>query len=225
MFEKALSWDDDNRFQKEEIIHSLICPMRHSSNDVPFDEMNLWIIDEKLAFHNYLASDQQLKSIPVIDSNSKDRVDIVAFDHALAYSSEADQFNSISIIELKRPGRDDYSATGKDKDPVEQVLRYVKEIREGKAKRANGRSFGKVNDTPFYCYIIADITDSLVERAENAGYTKTPDGEGYYGFNHNRNAFIEIISYSKLLRDAKRSNQVFFEKLFNPKAEEIKLPN
>lgn len=225
MFEKALSWDDDNRFQKEEIIHSLICPMRHSSNDVPFDEMNLWIIDEKLAFHNYLASDQQLKSIPVIDSNSKDRVDIVAFDHALSYSSEADQFNSISIIELKRPGRDDYSATGKDKDPVEQVLRYVKEIRDGKAKQANGRSFGNVNATPFYCYIIADITDSLADRAENAGYTKTPDGEGYYGFNHNRNAFIEIISYSKLLRDAKRSNQVFFEKLFNPKAEEIKLPN
>lgn len=222
LLEKALEWDNNNKFKKEAIIHSLICPMRHSSDEIPFDEMNLWIIDEKLAYHNYLASDQKLKSIPVIDSDSNDRIDIAIFDQALSYSSEKDHFNSISIIELKRPGRDNYSSNGKDNDPVEQVLRYVKQIREGKAKLANGRSFGDVKNTPFYCYIIADLTDSLIEKAETMSYTKTPDGEGYYGYNQNRNAYIEIISYTKLLHDAKKSNQVLFDKLFEPKSSEIK---
>ena len=54
------------KYKKEEIIHSLICPMKHSSNDIPFEEMNLWIVDERLSFHNYLASDQELKSIPAM---------------------------------------------------------------------------------------------------------------------------------------------------------------
>lgn len=196
--------------------------MKHSSNDIPFDEMNLWLIDERLSFHNYLASDQELKSIPVIDSNSSDRIDIAIFDQALSFSIEKDHFNNITIIELKRPNRNNYSANGKDNDPIEQVLRYVKLIREGKAKLANGRGFGNVENTPFYCYIIADLTSTLIDRADTLGYTKTPDGEGYFGYNPNRNAYVEIISYTKLLDDAKKSNQVLFDKLFNPKSSEIK---
>lgn len=222
LLEKALEWDDDKKYKKEEIIHSLICPMKHSSNDIPFEEMNLWIVDERLSFHNYLASDQELKSIPVIDSNSSDRIDIAIFDQALSFSIEKDHFNNITIIELKRPNRNNYSANGKDNDPIEQVLRYVKLIREGKAKLANGRGFGNVENTPFYCYIIADLTSTLIDRADTLGYTKTPDGEGYFGYNPNRNAYVEIISYTKLLDDAKKSNQVLFDKLFNPKSSEIK---
>lgn len=222
LFEIALEWDENEKYKKEDIIHSLICPMRHTSNEIPFDEMNLWIIDEKLAYHSFLASDKKIKSLPVVNSDSDDRIDIAVFDQAISYSSEKDHFDSISIIELKRPGRNDYSASGKDKDPIEQVLRYVKEIREGKAKLANGRDFGNVEHTPFYCYIIADLSDSLKDRAETAGYTKTPDGEGYYGYNHNRNAYVEIISYRKLLRDAQKSNRVLFDKLFSPSSSEVK---
>ena len=213
--------DENDKYKKEDIIHSLICPMQHTSDNIPFNEMNLWIIDEKLSYHKFLASDTKLKSIPVINSKSEDRVDVAIFDQAISYSSEKDHFNSISIIELKRPGRNDYSAGGKDRDPIEQVLRYVKQIREGKATLANGRDFGNVENTPFYCYIVADLTSTLRDRSETSGYTKTPDGEGYYGYNPNRNAFVEIISYSKLLSDAQKSNQVLFDKLFSPQASEV----
>ena len=158
--------DENDKYKKEDIIHSLICPMQHTSDNIPFNEMNLWIIDEKLSYHKFLASDTKLKSIPVINSKSEDRVDIAIFDQAISYSSEKDHFNSISIIELKRPGRNDYSAGGKDRDPIEQVLRYVKQIREGKATLANGRDFGNVENTPFYCYIVADLTSTLRDRSE-----------------------------------------------------------
>lgn len=222
LFDKALQLDDEDKYKKEEIIHTLICPMRHSSNEIPFDEMNLWLIDEKLAYHHYLASDLATKKLPYVNSNSDDRIDIAIFDQAFSYSSDERNFGSISIVELKRPGRDNYSANGKDKDPIEQVLKYVKEIKEGTKKLANGRDFGDVQNTPFYCYIIADLTKSLRERAENMNFTQTPDHKGYYGYNANRNAYVEIISYDKLLDDAKKSNKVLFDKLFNPKANEIK---
>ncbi len=49
----------------------------------------------------------------------------------------------------------------------------------------------------------------------------TPDGMGYYGYQPERNAYYEVISYSKLLADAKKRNQILFDKLFSPKPEEV----
>lgn len=101
------------------------------------------------------------------------------------------------------------------------MLRYVLDIKNGKVKKANGRSFGQVENVAFYCYIIADITESLIEDAEYAGLIRTPDREGFFGFNASKGAYIEVISYDKLVRDAKKRNQVLFDKLFRPKENQI----
>ena len=79
----------------------------------------------------------------------------------------------------------------------------------------------RVSNAAFYCYVIADITDSLEEDAANAGLNRTPDGEGFFGFNAPRGAYIEVISYTKLLKDAKQRNEVLFDKLFRPKSNQI----
>ena len=50
---------------------------------------------------------------------------------------------------------------------------------------------------------------------------RTPDGEGFFGYNPVKGAYIEIISYEKLVKDAKKRNQVLFDKLFRPKSDEI----
>lgn len=39
---------------------------------------------------------------------------------------------------------------------------------------------------------------------------------GYYGYNETLNAYYEIISYAKLLADAKKRNRILFEKLHLP---------
>lgn len=36
---------------------------------------------------------------------------------------------------------------------------------------------------------------------------------GYFGFNQNYNAYIEILSFDKLLQDALKRNHVLFERL------------
>lgn len=219
LLEKALELSEDGKYSKESRLHSIICPMQITSDDVKFDEMNLWLIDDRLAYHQFLSSDQSMKSLPIMESDVPRRMDIAIFDKAISYSAEEDAINSITIVGLKRPQRDDLEAD--DKNPINQVLKYVSDIKAGKVKKANGRGFGNVQNAAFYCYIIADLTDSLIEDAENAGYNRTPDGEGFFGYNPVKGAYVEIISYEKLVRDAKKRNQVLFDKMFRPKAEEI----
>ncbi len=219
LLEKALEIDEDGKYSKESTIHSIICPMQITSDDVQFDEMNLWLVDDRLAYHSFLASDQPMRKLPVLESDIPRRMDIAVFDKAISYSAESDTLNSITIIELKRPQRNDLNSD--DSNPINQVLKYVSDIKSGKVKRANGRGFGNVSNAAFYCYVIADITDSLEEDAANAGLNRTPDGEGFFGFNAPRGAYIEVISYTKLLKDAKQRNEILFDKLFRPKADQI----
>lgn len=219
LLERALEYDEDGKYNKESTIHSIICPMRVTSDDIQFDEMNLWLIDDRLAYHNFLASDQPMKALPILQSDVSRRMDIAVFDKAISYSADTDILNSITIIELKRPQRDDLDSD--DSNPINQVLKYVSDIKAGKVKRSNGRGFGNVNNAAFYCYVIADITESLANAAENANLNRTPDGEGFFGFNAPRGAYIEVISYTKLLKDAKQRNEILFNKLFKPKSEQI----
>ena len=76
-----------------------------------------------------------------------------------------------------------------------------------------------VQEIPFYCYIICDLTDKIIKIAQEYNYTVMPDGQGYFGYNSNFKAYVEIISYDKLLEDAKQRNQILFDKLKMPISE------
>jgi len=214
MLEDALSIQKDGSFKKEDVIHSLICPMRHTSDDVTFEEMNLWIVDERLAYHKYLASDKTLKSIPIIESNSTKEPDIAIFDQAFAYSDSEEPFSTVTIVEFKKPDND-------NKNPVNQVGEYVDLIRQGKKTKANGQSFSITDGTVFRCYVICDLTDKMRIHCLNSGLVPTPDNLGFVGFNQYRHSYIEVISYNKLLADAKKRNEILFDKLFAPKISEV----
>ena len=221
LLEEAMVSDEEGNYSKEDRLHSIICPMHVSSSEIPFDDMNLWIVDDRLAFHDFLASDKAMKSLPVLETDSKKRMDISVFDSALSFSEDGFPINSISIIELKRPQRE-YSSKEED-NPIKQVLDYVDSIKNGKVKRANGRDFGNTDNIAFYCYIIADLTNSLRDNAKFSNLTLTPDKQGYFGYNSAYGAYVEIISYDKLLSDAKKRNEILFDKLFRPKSDQLSL--
>ena len=69
------------------------------------------------------------------------------------------------------------------------------------------------NNTPVYIYIICDIVDKIRDFASYANLSMTPDGQGYIGYNKDKNAYIEIKSFKKVVSDAKMRNQIFFKKL------------
>jgi len=137
LLSKLIRSDDQGKHSREETIHSLLFPMRKDSNEVGTDASNLWILDERLAFHDYLASDKTLKSTPITGSESTKEPDILSMRlvdrPVLAAEGESLPLPSIVVVELKRPMRNDAT---EDKDPIQQCLEYVKRVREGGVRTA-----------------------------------------------------------------------------------------
>ncbi len=212
LLETHLKQSDTGKYSKEELVHSLIFPLRKTSDEIQLEEHNLWLIDERLAFHDYLASDIPFTSNERTDSKSLKRSDIIVFNKAHILNDDK-PFTSITIVEFKKPMRDDYTDAD---NPISQVTNYAVEILENKALDKNGRPISVRTDTPFYAYIISDLTPKLRKLAEGAGYTKLPDNDGYFSYNANYKLYIEIISFDKLVRDSKKRNQILFSKLNLP---------
>jgi hypothetical protein len=212
---RQLSLQPNGKYANEDRIHSIVFPRGKTSDDVFFDEHNLWLLDERLAFHVFLSSDKPIVQADPLQNESRKEPDILVFDKAIALSETPDiPFTSITVIEFKRPQRTEYG----DKDnPFTQIADYVRDIKAGKAKLADGRSLPIPPNLPFYCYVVCDITPKLKGWAENFELEMTPDGVGFFGYKRALKAYCEVISYSKLLSDAEKRNQAFFEKLGLPK--------
>jgi len=211
--EHMLGIQEDGKYALEESIHEVVFPLRATSDEVRPESMNLWILDEKLAYHYYLASDKRLSQMKeAVEVESEDRPDIVIFNRPFAFADVAPPFGSIVIIEFKRPARDDYGEE-EGKDPIRQINDYVELIKSGKAKDRRGRPINVPENTPCYAYVVCDLTPTLRKQADYAQLVPTPDTQGYVGYHRHTGLYIEIISFQKLIDDAKRRNAVLFEKL------------
>jgi hypothetical protein len=202
------------KYQLENSVHQLIFPLRKTSDDVRPDQMNLWILDEKLAYHYYLASDIRF-DMQEVSLPSSDRPDIVIFSGPAAFVNEAPPFSSVVLIEFKRPMRDDYTD---EENPIAQIYRYVELIKSGEAKDRGGRPITIKSETPIYAYLICDLTPSLARQAKFASLALTPDGLGYFGFNPQLGVLVEIMSFDKLVSDAERRNAAHFDQLNFPRS-------
>lgn len=217
LLQKAIRRDPGTgEYGLEKTIHQLIFPMRATSDDVPIEQQNLWIIDERLMFHTFLASDKPMSQLEPLATDSDSRPDLLIFDRPLVFSEDGALLQAMVVVEFKKPDRSNY----RDEDPVTQVYRMVREIRNGERKDKSGRFIRpSSNQIPAYCYIICDLTPSVETRIQNMGARRTPDNLGYYGFNETLNAYYEVISYTKLLDDAKKRNRILFDKLNVPPME------
>lgn len=213
IFSHHLGITKEGKYSREETVHQIIFPLRSTSDDIDFEKQNLWIIDEKLSYHSYLASDIQLRKLKPVDIEGEERPDLIVFNVPFVFVEESPPFSSIVIIEFKRPARDEYT----DEDnPIAQVYDYLRRIRNGSVIDKKGRPISIGDRTPFYCYIICDLTRKVKEQAENHSFVSTPDGSGYFDYNKSLMAYTEVISYDKLLSDAMKRNRILFDKLCLP---------
>lgn len=219
LLQKSIERLDDGKYVREDIIHELIMPMRKDSSEVFLDSCNLWLVDERLAFHNYLASDKTLNAMPITESKSMKEPDLLSLrvlDNPLLVNEKSSfPLASITVIEIKRPMRNDMK-DGEDKNPIDQCLSYLNRVREGKVKTKSGLLIPGSQTIPGYCYVLCDLTDKMVERCKLAGLTVTADGMGYFGYNKPYEAYIEVISFNQLVRAAAERNRAFFDKLGLP---------
>jgi hypothetical protein len=214
LLEKSVELSESGKYPLEEVVHKIIFPMITTSNEIDYEQQNLWLIDERLTYHHFLASDKPLNTVEVLNTESGLEPDLIVFNNALAYAEAPVPFSSVVIVEFKRPMRTNYLG---EENPFEQVIRYITKIRESNALDRKGRPIIVNDNTPFYAYIICDPTEKLKYLAQNSfDYTPTPDGLGYFNFNKNLKAYIEVITYTKLVQDARKRNRVLFEKLNLP---------
>jgi len=205
------------KYTLEEAVHAAVCPTKTTSDDTPLAQMNLWLLDDRLYFHYYLASDMPFKEMKdTVQQDSQDRPDLAIFHRPMAFSDSLDQIGSVVLVEFKRPVRDDYNADDPKKNPVSQVLKYITTLKAGEGRKAKGQAIHIQETTPFYAYIVADFTKSLRDLATREDFMPTPDGDGYFRFFQNFNCYVEMLSYQKMIRDAKKRNQAFFDKLGIP---------
>ena len=199
---------ENGKGHKEKEMHSLIFPMIKNDREVEYDNHNLWLLDERFNFTQFVSSDE------VISKVEHEEPDLAIFyESGLFYRNGTNDVSSpIAIVEFKRPKRDNYPA---NENPIAQALEYADKILDGKYEMPDGIEEVVVNRavTPVYIYIVCDITKKIEQYASMSNLAKTPDNQGYIGYMKDYNAYIEIKSYKKVFDDAQMRNQIFFKKL------------
>ncbi|MFD2653015.1 ATP-binding protein [Brucella rhizosphaerae] len=202
----------DSSYQREDILHSFICPLRiNTLSDgtkkvVSAASHDLWIIDERLTFAQYFSSDEEFHNLSNAVA-SDERPDVLIFDHVHGLR-QTDDPSRVLLVEFKRPGRTSYAA---DENPQHQVERYVRRLLEGGKLDVKGRPIKLKEDTVFYCFIIADVVGKMDEWTYS--WDRTADGRGrFYQPRSGFKGSIELIAWDTLLSDARERNQAFFDR-------------
>lgn len=227
LLRKAMEIQDDGKYPLERVFHSLLMPAGQTSEDIEgLRGSNLWLLDERLAFHQYyLGSDRPFSSIPATGANGGQRPDLLAISkykyenpHAFSETDKGHQA-AITIVEFKRPMNNKYGS-GEETDPISQAYRYLRKIRNGGVLCSTGRHVSNAENLPAHVYVVADLTSSMKERCDNAGLQESPDGMSYFGYNSSPSirAYTEVIDFQGLLSHAVERNAAFFHQLGMPPA-------
>lgn len=208
IFGKFLEIDESGKYKSEGNVHDLIMPRKKDSDELDYSAHNLWILDERLNFSEFISSEKP------INGKNGDRTDITIFNKKIAFRGENELSNPITIFEFKKPQRHDFANPSSNEDPIAQIVRYVNQIRDGEYKTPKGRDILVNENTPFYGYVVCDIPKKISDwllREKN--FTPMPDGLGWFNWYDKINLYIEVLSWTKLLRDAEMRNKIFFSKL------------
>lgn len=204
---KALQASDDGKYATENVVHNLIYPKNSDSEQCNWDEHNLWLLDERLTFTQYVTSDKKHTV------KSKDRSDILIFDKQMVYRTGDDAGNPVTVFELKRPQRFDYLNPGSKEDPVDQILRYCSQLRTNTLTDSKGVTIKVHENTPFYAYIITDINGDVEKWLRLKDFKILPDGGGWYYWHGALNLYVEFIGWERVWKDAEMRNKIFFKQL------------
>ena len=211
LLKKMLGISKEGGYNLEEDLHNLIFPMGQSNDTIPYEYHNLWILDERLAFHSFIASDKQLRTNPIAENSSQKEPDILIFDFPWAFSEKESPMSSVVIFEFKRPGRDMNNPVDKNLDS--QVMNYYQELMQSKAKNYNGEYINLEKTTPKFAYVICDLHKDLMEHNVDFNqFRKTPH-KTLYKLNDAINLHVEVMSYQQLVDMSEKRHLAFFREL------------
>lgn len=209
IFQKSLEIGVDGKYPPEGVVHDIVFPRKGDTDKIPFNNHNLWILDERLNFTTFTTSDK-----PLNEGSLDHRPDLIVYDKRVVFRGDNELSTPVHVFEFKKPMRSDFANPSSDEDPVEQIVRYVRRIRKGDFTTPVGRKILVNENTPFYGYIVCDATEKVKDWIEEVrNFKPMPDRLGWFHWHDSLNLYIEVLSWEKLLRDATMRNKIFFHKL------------
>jgi len=186
----------------EEDIHKLVLPVRMTGDDLRYEDHNLWLVDDTLSFYEHFASDISFKRNSAAPADSDDRPDILAFKIGDF------PYQHVALVEFKRPER-------KDENPVDQLIRYAIQLRDGSAKDLEGSSITNVpRNVRIDAYAVVTLNEKMQARLRAGGNVRPVEAEArWYGFIEGENLHVEVLDFRAFVKRAELRNRAFFHKL------------
>ena len=211
LIEAARKYGSTGTHAPEDTIHDLVFHRFSDSVDTDYFEHNLWLVDDALAFLPYISSDRAMHGK---GRKKGDKIaDLAFFDDSLVLGDN--DGTTITIIEFKRPSRDDYRFGDVKHDPVMQVIETLKDATAaGGIARTDGSHFAFRGVVRRFGYIVADLKPSLVNVLRNHDFKNDWNPDIYVRYRDNEQIFIQAMGYDTLIAHAKKRNQAFFSVLF-----------
>jgi len=212
LVEAARRHGDDGKHAAEDVIHDLVFKRFSDSVKKDYFEHNLWLIDDALAFLPYVSSDRTMHG----SKRSKgDKVaDLAFFDESLVLGDN--DGTTITIVEFKRPSRDDYRFGNEKSDPVLQVINTLEQATQaGGISKTDGSHFAFEGVVRRFAYIIADLKPSMLNVLKTHDFRNDWNPKIHFRYRDNEEIFIQAMGYDTLIDNAKKRNQAFFSVLFD----------
>lgn len=223
MLKVALEATSSGKTVKEQLIHNIIFPMGTQGRTKDFNSgHNLWVIDDRLSYTDWVASDKAIGRHEVLYSTDDGlEPDIVCYN--LAYSDESSKdalsrLNEIHIIEFKRP-----ISLKPELDPIQQIIDYVYAFKSNKVFRLqkldgeiveSARKVTVSENARFFGYAVFDQSEFQNTEAWERIKYRHQLKEFMNGYICRRDDVqIVVLSYNTLIDIATARNSVFFDKL------------
>lgn len=141
-----------------------------------------------------------------------DRVtDIAFFDDSMVLGDN--DGTTITIVEFKKPSRNDYTFGGKN-DPVLQVIDTLeKATAKGGITKTDGTHFSFAGVIRRFAFIVADHTPTLVKALQSHDFKSNWNPKIFFRYRDHEQIFIQAFGYDTLVENAKKRNQAFFSVL------------
>jgi len=201
IFRELLNRTEDG-LATEDKVHQLIYPRYKDSEEVDYSVHNLWLLDDDLAYAQYISSDR------TPDGTYRAKGE---FAHDILINNE----NELMIVEMKRPQKKGYSAESDSptNNPITQLKNQITDIRrKGKVKTSGGREIIIPSDLMVRGYILADWNNHLQDYLETEDFVITNyGGQMAYRYFQKLNLMLEVIAFDRLVDRANNRNDAFVQ--------------
>jgi hypothetical protein len=201
IFRQLLSRTEDG-LATEDKVHQLIYPRYKDSEEIDYSAHNLWLLDDDLAYAQYISSDRTPDGIHRARGE---------FAHDVLINNE----NELMIVEMKRPQKKGYSAESDapTNNPVTQLKTQISDIRrKGRVKTSGGREIAIPADRMVRGYILADWNEQLEEYLKIEDFVITNyGGQMAYRYFQTLNLMLEVIAFDRLVDRANNRNDAFVQ--------------